>query len=143
MCLGDYSKFGAGRSCQVLLVGGDKAYQEELAVGLELLGLSIVTATSAGDALAIVTQNDHVGVVITDIRVPGMSDLELATRILSARHTEQSVEVIILANYIAHRVRQEAKRLGIFACLDLSSSVESIAVAINAAMANVRKSRPG
>lgn len=78
--------------------------------GLEVAG----EASSGADALASFEQ-DRPEVVVLDNRMPGMTGLEVARRILG-EHPEQSI--ILFSAYLDAQTRAEAEALGVHACMD-------------------------
>lgn len=78
-------------------------------------GLAVAgEAASGADAIAAVKQ-DRPEVIVLDQRMPGLTGLETARRIL-ADHPEQSI--ILFSAYLDPQTRAEAKSLGVHACLD-------------------------
>ena len=68
----------------VFVVDDDRAVRESLALLVQSVGLEVETFAGANDFLD-AYQPDRRGCLITDIRMPGMSGLELQER-LSADH---------------------------------------------------------
>jgi len=79
----------------VFVVDDDRAVRESLALLVQSVGLEVETFAGAGDFLD-AYQPDRRGCLITDIRMPGMSGLELQER-LSADH--QHIPVIVLTGF--------------------------------------------
>jgi two-component system response regulator FixJ len=79
----------------VFVVDDDRAVRESLALLVQSVGLEVETFAGAGDFLDSY-QPDRRGCLITDIRMPGMSGLELQER-LSADH--QQIPVIVLTGF--------------------------------------------
>ncbi|MDX6199876.1 MAG: two-component system, response regulator YesN [Actinomycetota bacterium] len=78
-------------------------------------GLSVAgEAASGADALDAVAQ-DRPGVVVLDNRMPGMTGLETARRIL-ADHPEQSI--ILFSAYLDAQTKAEASAIGVRSCMD-------------------------
>jgi len=79
----------------VFVVDDDQAVRESLALLVQSVGLEVETFAGASDFLDSY-QPDRRGCLITDIRMPGMSGLELQER-LSADH--QHIPVIVLTGF--------------------------------------------
>jgi DNA-binding NarL/FixJ family response regulator len=78
-------------------------------------GLAVAGEASSGvDAIAAFEQ-DRPEVVVLDNRMPGMTGLETARRIL-AEHPEQSI--ILFSAYLDAATVAEAEQVGVYSCLD-------------------------
>jgi DNA-binding NarL/FixJ family response regulator len=77
--------------------------------GLEVSG----EAESGAEAIASVA-SDRPEVIVLDNRMPGMTGLETARRILKD-HPEQSI--ILFSAYLDDSIVSEARQLGVYACL--------------------------
>jgi two-component system nitrogen regulation response regulator GlnG len=78
-------------------------------------GLAVAGEASSGaDAIAAVEQ-DRPEVIVLDNRMPGMTGLETARRIL-AEHPEQSI--ILFSAYLDAQTIAEAEAVGVHACMD-------------------------
>jgi DNA-binding NarL/FixJ family response regulator len=78
-------------------------------------GLAVAGEASSGvDAIAAFEQ-DRPEVVVLDNRMPGMTGLETARRIL-AEHPEQSI--ILFSAYLDAATVAEAEQVGVRSCLD-------------------------
>jgi DNA-binding NtrC family response regulator len=93
---------------KVLLVDDDPDVLEMTADLLRRNGYAIVTATNGGEALERL-QRDDIPVVVTDLRMPGMSGEQLLDTILQ-RHP--NVQVIILTGYGTIKSAVEAIKKG-------------------------------
>jgi response regulator RpfG family c-di-GMP phosphodiesterase len=81
--------------CLILVVDDDEAVRGMLKSGLQLSGYHCLAAGTPGEALKIL-QAYPVDVVVTDIKMPEMSGLELA-RIVK---TEHEADVIVMTGYV-------------------------------------------
>ena len=86
----------ADRSYMILLVDDDDDVRETSADMLEELGYEVVQAPSGQEALAIVESWPNVDLMVTDIRMPGMSGLELADL---ARRKRSDLKIILVSGY--------------------------------------------
>lgn len=69
----------------VLAVDDEPLVLEVTATMLEDLGCSVVTAGSGGEALALLSENHHIEILITDLNMPGMGGYELADQAVRIR----------------------------------------------------------
>src|SRR5215831_18743725 len=95
-------------SGRVLVVDDDDSLRRVLQVQLEDLGYEVLTAAGGNEALASLTQCP-LELVLTDLRMPGMSGIELLGRIRTV-HPETIVIVITAFGSIETAV--EAMRAG-------------------------------
>ena len=80
----------------ILLVDDDEAVRETSAEMLQELGYTVVQAASGQAALSVLDQHDGVEVMVTDVRMPGMSGLELSD--IAARRF-RDLRVILISGY--------------------------------------------
>jgi two-component system, cell cycle response regulator CpdR len=69
------------------VVDDDAAVLDVIACMLEDLGCEVVCAHGGDEALEILSRQQNVSILITDINVPGMDDYELAERATRIRPT--------------------------------------------------------
>ena len=79
----------------ILIVDDEEALREGLGRVLEDEGYKVIAAGSGEQALAMLP-NHHVDLILTDIRMPGMSGLELLKKV---REINRTLGVIILTGY--------------------------------------------
>jgi len=96
--------------CSVLLVEDDELARELLEELLKEEGFGVVSVSSAEEALEIFRKS-RFDVVITDVRLPGMSGLELLKRI---RKENPLVEVIVITAFSSVEDAVKAIKLGAF-----------------------------
>ena len=80
----------------VLVVDDDADVREVAAGMLEELGYVVVQAGSGAEALAILMDRSDLDVMVTDIRMPGMTGLELLDRATCLR---SDLKVILISGY--------------------------------------------
>ena len=80
----------------ILLVDDDEAVRETSAEMLQELGYTVVQATCGHAALGVLDRQDGVEVMVTDVRMPGMSGLELSD--IAARRF-RDLRVILISGY--------------------------------------------
>lgn len=85
-----------GRATVVLLVDDDEDVRETAAEMLEELGYVVLQAESGQQALSILDRSPDLDVLVTDVRMPGMTGLELSAEALSRRH---GLRVILISGF--------------------------------------------
>jgi DNA-binding NtrC family response regulator len=80
---------------------------------LELQGYAIETASCAAEALDKLAANEEVGIVIADIRMPGMSGIEMVAQMNKA-YAERHIQVIFLTGHAGLAEAIYANRLNVF-----------------------------
>ena len=80
----------------ILLVDDDDIVRETSADMLQELGYTVMQAASGPQALDILDANPGLDVMVTDIRMPGMSGLELSD-MAAGRHAE--LKIILISGY--------------------------------------------
>jgi YesN/AraC family two-component response regulator len=77
-------------------------------------GLSVAAEADDGETAVTTWREERPEVVVLDQRMPGVSGLETAKRIL-AEHPEQAI--VLFSSYLDSEVTREAARMGIRSCL--------------------------
>jgi len=80
----------------ILVVDDDDEVREMLAETLRDCGYAVLQASSAEQALAIISAGPSVRMMISDVRMPGMSGLDLVERVL---HDQPGIKVILMSGY--------------------------------------------
>ncbi|WP_439597831.1 response regulator [Falsiroseomonas sp.] len=101
----------------VLLVDDEGEVLEELAGALGRRGLTVLSATTAEAALAVLRCRPDVAALVTDIRMPGTDGLALAEAALRGRSQAQALEVVLVTGYASATHGMAAARLGAFGTL--------------------------
>src|SRR6266567_1158735 len=89
-------KTTTGTRGRILVVDDDEEVREILVETLEEFGYSVVQAESGEEALRMLRASGEVGMLITDVRMPGISGLELAE---VASRLDPSLRVILMSGY--------------------------------------------
>jgi len=97
-----------------LVVDDEPLVAEELAFFLVRRGLPALTAHRAAEALAIIRKRPDIGVVVTDIRMPGASGLELAAELARAPDAMSTPGVILITGHATLDDAVAAMRSGAF-----------------------------
>ncbi len=86
----------ADRAHLILLVDDDDDVRETSADMLGELGYTVIQASNGEEALDIIDRMPDLDIMVTDIRMPGMSGLELA-EVVRTRRTD--LKVILVSGY--------------------------------------------
>ena len=80
----------------ILLVDDDDDVRETSTDMLEELGYKVVQASSGAEALSLLDGHPNLDVMVTDIRMPGMSGLELSDLVRTRR---PDLKIILISGY--------------------------------------------
>lgn len=95
----------------VLIVDDDSDTREMLTILLEINGWHVLTAPS-GEAALNLLRDEEIAAVVLDNRMPGLSGLEVAARLLASHHPAR---VVFVSG--AEEAGEEARKLGLLHCL--------------------------
>ena len=101
-------------SIHILVVDDEASLLEELAAFLAWHSMSVTSAGSSDEALALLADNPAITVVLTDIRMAGLDGLGLAARILADRREADAVEVVLMTGHGNIDTAMQAVRAGVF-----------------------------
>jgi CheY-like chemotaxis protein len=97
----------------VLVVDDQRDIRRVLRAGLETIGLDLqVIDVPSGEEALLVLSNHQIDVLITDVRLPGISGLELKER---ARQRNPDVDLILITGLSDPGVRQRIESAGVAA----------------------------
>ncbi|WPB85803.1 response regulator [Sediminicoccus rosea] len=130
-----------GSTIGVLVVDDEPVVAEQLAQGLAAHGMRTGFVHSAADALAQLDADPGIGVVVTDIRMPGGDGLGLAQKILAQRPASAAVEVIMITGHATIEDATAAVRTGVADFLRKPFRLAEAAQAVTKAMARVVTNR--
>jgi CheY-like chemotaxis protein len=106
----------------ILVVDDDLELREILAKALEEFGYRVVQAGSGEEALPILHTDSTINLVITDIRMPGMSGIELAEM---ARAHDEKLRIILISGYFLPQPVSQRFLRKPFHMSELASAVEA------------------
>jgi DNA-binding NtrC family response regulator len=115
---------------RILIVDDEGSLLLTLVANLELEGFDVVGALDAGSALRLLREH-HFDLVLTDIRMPGMSGLELFRAIRSVR---PDLPVILMTAFAAETLIEQAVQEGVFAVLPKPFDIEHVIFALSRAL---------
>lgn len=93
---GVYKGQDVSRHSMILLVDDDDTVRVTSADMLQELGYDVIQASGGVEALALLDDNRNVEVMVTDVRMPGMSGLELS-EIAGGRFRD--LKIILISGY--------------------------------------------
>ncbi len=97
---------------KVLIVDDESGIVEEVVEQLEDEGMQCVSAYSAQQALELIRADSNIGVVVTDIRMPGMDGLQMS-RLLSKEYSvTRDLSVIVVTGHAGMKEAVEALQIG-------------------------------
>jgi len=118
---------------RVIIVEDQKATAWALAESLTEDGYETLTAGSSEEALELGLE--HCDVLITDLRLPGMSGIELMSRL---KKTRRALPSILITAYSSPDVLASAKRAGAIRCFSKPFNVEDIKECLKRALKGPR-----
>jgi len=114
----------------ILLADDEERFVRNLAKILEKRGYAVVTAFSGAQALALLGNGASIGVVVLDVRMPGMDGIETLRRI---KQIDEDIQVIMLTGHASLEDGTEAVRAGAFDYLQKPYDIEDLVVKIRSA----------
>jgi two-component system C4-dicarboxylate transport response regulator DctD len=115
---------------RILLVDDEEEMRRSSAQALELFGLTVDTFASAEPVLELVGYSFD-GVVVSDIRMPGMDGMTLLQRI---REVDPEVPVILVTGHADVQLAVSAMRAGVYDFLEKPFTAQHLAGIIRRAM---------
>jgi len=122
---------GMSDQVDIFLVDDDELLRENLSLALALAGFTVATFASADDFLML-RPAPTAGCVITDLRLPGMSGLDLLKRL---RETMPSLVVVVLTAFADVPIAVEAMKLGAADVLEKTVSIDKVTEVVRKLMA--------
>ncbi len=115
---------------QILLVDDEERFLLTLARLLRKRSFEVITATTGSQALEALSSGADIGVVVLDVRMPGMDGLN-TLRLIKHRHPAS--EVIMLTGQAALEDAIEALRAGAFDYIQKPCDIEELVAKIRSA----------
>mgnify|MGYP003351443915 CR=1 FL=1 len=114
----------SGRGERILYVDDEPLLVPVVERQLSLAGYAVTGYTNPHDALeAFKREPDAFALVITDLSMPGMNGLELATEL---RRLRPDTAIILSSGYLRPGVAEQASAIGIRAVLNKADSVDEL-----------------
>lgn len=99
-----------GGAASALLIEDEQTVRRATAQALELGGFAVTACASAEEALPLITR-DFAGVVVSDVRLPGLSGLDVLARVVGIDH---DLPVIVVTGHGDVGMAVEAMRAGAY-----------------------------
>ncbi len=99
-------------AAKILIVDDEPDIVEEVVEQLEDEGLECVSAGNSADAMNLVQTDKNIGIIITDIRMPGMDGLEMARRLNEEYRDSRDLFIIVVTGHAGMKEAIEALQLG-------------------------------
>ena len=117
-----------------MIVDDEKNAREGLKKGLARPEYEILLAGSCEEALQIIGET-HLDLVLTDLKMPGMSGMELLTE---ARGTRPGITVIMMTAYGSERIAVDAMKAGAYDYVTKPINLEELAITLERALSRRR-----
>ena len=122
----------------ILVVDDELSMRQFLKILLEKEGYTVTTAAEGGEALALVTQQPF-DLVISDIRMPGMSGLDLLAQL---KQVKAEIGVIMITAFASPDDAVAAMKNGAFDYITKPFNVDEIKSVIRAVLKKQQKAEP-
>ena len=119
----------------ILIVEDEPSTSWALAEGLSDDGFTIDTFATAEEAWRWLQRGES-DLVISDLRLPGMSGLDLARKLARGRHAQP---VIIVTAYGGPETQRELQRAGVFDCFSKPFRIDQLRNSVRRALAEAQK----
>ena len=95
------------KTSAVLVVEDDCFLLTDIAATLREQGFEVLVAENAGTALQVLETRADIGVLVTDIEMPGMSGLQLSQKV---RDRWPPVEIILISGHVSPNAAEMPQR---------------------------------
>ena len=126
---------------RVLIVDDDIDIVEEVSEHLESDGYDCISALDAQTAIKLVADNIDIGIVVTDIRMPGMDGMEMARKMKSDAGDDRDLIVIVITGHAGKEEAIEALKLGAHDFLSKPIDTQDLSKTISKAAVELKKLR--
>lgn len=124
----------------VIIVDDEPEIAQEIADGLMADGIPTLVAGSAQQAIGLVDSLvDRVGVVVTDLRMPGLDGLSLIRRLRAGAPGKAVPEVVLMSGHASPEELRAAHTAGARAVLRKPFAWDDLANAVDSALATARQ----
>lgn len=128
----------------VIIVDDEPEIAQEIAEGLAADGIPTMVAGSAQQAISLMeTLVDRVGVVVTDLRMPGIDGLALIRHLRGDNPGRTIPEIVLMSGHASPEELRAAYHAGASAVLRKPFAWDDLANAVDSALATVRQRLDG
>ncbi len=85
--------------CRILVVDDDRATAEEAVEAAHLLGYLCTFALDAASALRMIAEDESIGIVVTDVQMPGMTGLSLLDELASRFASQRPLVTLVITGF--------------------------------------------
>lgn len=128
---------------KVLVVDDDRVVGHLLADALVTQGHTVAIAHSADEALCTLQERPDIGVVVSDLRMPGGDGLGLAHDVAARLEDARAVSTVLITGHATIEDEATARRLGAIALLRKPCRLAELAGAVEQGLATARRRRGG
>jgi DNA-binding NtrC family response regulator len=125
------------------VVDDDRVVGQLLADGLAVMGHAVAIAKSAKEAWQILQERDDIGVVVSDIYMPGSNGLDLALEVVTRREDARAASLVLITGHATIEDADVAMRLGATELLRKPCRLGDLVSAVEKALDKARKRRSG
>ncbi|KUR71144.1 hypothetical protein AQZ52_10760 [Novosphingobium fuchskuhlense] len=119
---------------RILVVDDDRATAEEVVEAAHLLGYHSSYALDAASALRAIAEDESIGIVVTDVQMPGMTGLSLLDELASRFASQRPLVTLVITGFGSIDVAVAAMRNEAGDFLTKPVSREDLAAALRRAM---------
>jgi len=105
-------KMSGAAPTKILIIDDEPDILDEVSECLEDEGYEWLTAQNADDAIRLVESDPDIGIVVTDIRMPGMDGLDLSRKLIGDYGSSRELFVIVVTGHAGVREAIEALQIG-------------------------------
>jgi CheY-like chemotaxis protein/DNA-binding MarR family transcriptional regulator len=120
--------------CRILVVDDDRATAEEVVEAAHLLGYQCNYALDAASALRAIAEDETIGIVVTDVQMPGMTGLSLLDELSSRFASQRPLVTLVITGFGSIDVAVAAMRNEAADFLTKPVSRDDLAAALRRAM---------
>ncbi|KPF88840.1 response regulator [Novosphingobium sp. AAP93] len=120
--------------CRILVVDDDRATAEEVVEAAQLLGYQCGYALDAASALRSIAEDETIGIVVTDVQMPGMTGLSLLDELSSRFASQRPLVTLVITGFGSIDVAVAAMRNEAADFLTKPVSRDDLAAALRRAM---------
>jgi two-component system response regulator PilR (NtrC family) len=96
---------------RILVVDDELSLREMLEIFLTKEGHEVLTAADGAKAIAILTEEDNIDLVVTDLRMPGAHGMVVLDR---CRELHPNTPVVVMTAFASHQTATEAMKMGAY-----------------------------
>ena len=127
----------------VLVVDDDRVVGQLLADGLAVMGHAVAIAQSASQAWHMLQDRDDIGVVVSDIRMPGGNGLDLAHDVAARLEDARAASIVLITGHATQADAAAAMRLGAAGFLRKPCRLAELVGVVEKGLEKARRRRNG